>query len=129
MAPDKTPTNPRRDQYWLFWDGACGFCRRSVDWITARDAGSRLLPTPYQQVPNPPMDPALAAACQRAVHLMHPDGRIERAGRACLTALELIGYAPVLVRIMRMPPLIWLLEIGYWLTARNRSFFSRFLFR
>ena len=129
MAPDKTPTTPHPDQYWLLWDGACGFCRRSVDWIVARDTTKRLLPTPYQQVPNPPMDSALATACERAVHLMHPDGRIERAGRACLTALELTGYAPVLMRIMRVPPLIWLLEIGYWLTARNRSFFSRFFFR
>ena len=131
MAPtSKTaPAAPRQSQCWLFWDGTCGFCRRSVDWALSRDEANLLFPTPYQQAPDPPMDPTLTAACARGVHLIHPDGRIERAGRACLTVLQLIGYAPQFVRLLRLPPFIWMLEIGYWLTARNRAFFSRFLFR
>lgn len=131
MAPisKTTPAAPRQGQYWLFWDGQCGFCRHWVDWALSRDEAELLLSTPYQQVPEPPMDPTLTAACARAVHLLHPDGHIERAARACLTVLQLIGCAPRWLRLLRLPPLIWMLEIGYWLTARNRAFFSRLLLR
>ena len=69
------------------------------------------------------------AACAQAVHILHPNGQIERAGRACLTVLQLIGCPSILVRFMRLPPLIWTLEIGYWLVARNRSLFSKIFFR
>jgi len=74
------------------------------------------------------MDEQLQAACGRAVHLRHPDGRMERAGRACLTVLELVGYGR-LARFLRRWPLVWGVEAGYWLVARNRMVFSRFLFR
>ena len=120
---------PRSDQYWLFWDGECGFCRRAVDWARTRDRTDLLLPVPYQQAPDPPMHPKLSAACAHAVHILHPNGQIERAGRACLTVLQLIGCPSILVRFMRIPPLIWTLEIGYWLVARNRSLFSKIFFR
>jgi hypothetical protein len=74
------------------------------------------------------MNPTLIRACRRAVHLQHPDGQLERAGRACLTVLELIGYRR-LAHWGRMRPLVWAIELGYWLVARNRSLFSRWLFR
>jgi predicted DCC family thiol-disulfide oxidoreductase YuxK len=125
----QSPQAPRKDQYWLFWDGECGFCRRSIDWARARDVDNRLLPTPYQQAPDPPMDETLVKACARAVHLLHPDGRLERAGHACLTVLQLIGFPSTLIGLLRLPPLIWALELGYWLAARNRSLVSRLLFR
>lgn len=74
------------------------------------------------------MDEDLLRACRSAVHLCHPDGKIERAGRACLTVLSLMGYRR-LSGALRTRPLLWFVEFGYGLVARNRSFFSRFLFR
>jgi predicted DCC family thiol-disulfide oxidoreductase YuxK len=126
--PDNAPLGPRPGQYWLFWDGECGFCRRWVQWARARDRADLILPTAYQQVPDPPMDAALARACGRAVHLLHPDGHLERAGQACSTVLHLIGFT-ALARLLRLRPLSWAFEIGYWVVARNRAFFSRFFFR
>jgi hypothetical protein len=32
---------------------------------------------------------------------------------------------PWLARILGLPPLVWLVELGYAIVARNRSFFSR----
>lgn len=119
---------PSEDQYWLLWDGACGFCARAAQWALARSRAGLLVTLPYQQAPSPPMDAALAAACRRAVHLRHPDGRMERAGRACLTVLELAGY-PRSARCLRRRPLVWGVELGYWLVARNREWFSALLFR
>ena len=128
VAAERQREAPGLDQYWLFWDGECGFCRRGVAWLKSRDHRNLILPTPYQQAPDPPMDEQLSAACARAVHLLHPDGRLERAARACITALALAGF-PRLARGLRWFPLVWLVEAGYWLVARHRALFSRLLFR
>lgn len=74
------------------------------------------------------MTDALAARCARAVHVLTPDGTLLAAGRACLFVLGKIGW-PRLARVLALPPLVWLVEAGYWVVARNRPFFSRFLFR
>ena len=112
----------------LLWDGDCGFCRRSVVWAERRDAGHAFDAVPYQQAPSPPMTPELRLACARAVHLITPEGRMLRAGRACLWVLQRIGY-PVLARVLASPPLVWAVEVIYWLVARNRRLASRVLFR
>jgi len=112
----------------LLWDGQCGFCRRSVEWAQRRDTGHTFQAVPYQQAPSPPMTPELRKACGRAVHLVMPDGALLRAGRACLWVLERVGF-PVLARVLRVPPLVWAVEVGYWLVARNRQLASRLLFR
>jgi len=83
---------------------------------------------PYQEAPRPPMTDALAERCARAVHVLGPDGTLLAAGRASLFVLERIGF-PRLGRVLRVPPLVWAVEIGYRLVARHRPFFARFLFR
>jgi predicted DCC family thiol-disulfide oxidoreductase YuxK len=112
----------------LLWDGECNFCRRSVEWAERRDEGHALRAIPYQQAPSPPMTPELRVACARAVHVLTPEGEVLRAGRACLWVLQRIGY-PVLARVFALPPLVWVVEVGYWLVARNRGLASRLLFR
>jgi hypothetical protein len=74
------------------------------------------------------MTPELKAACDRAVHVLTPDGRTLKAGRACLYVMGQIGF-PGLARLLSLPPLVWLVESGYWLVARNRALASRVLFR
>lgn len=73
------------------------------------------------------MTPELYAACERAVHVLTADGRVLRAGRASLFVLDGIGYG-WLARPLGLPPLVWLVELCYWIVARNRPFFARFLF-
>ncbi|MEM1022540.1 MAG: DUF393 domain-containing protein [Myxococcota bacterium] len=116
------------EKHLVLWDGECGFCRRSVDWLLALDHESRLEALPYQQAPSPPMTPALASACERAVHVVAVDGRVFRAGRAVLFALDVVGWR-TLAFVGRIPPFIWAIELGYWVVARNRRWFSKLLFR
>lgn len=112
----------------LLWDGDCGFCARSVEWVVRRDTAGAFAPLPYQEAPSPPMTPELRAACSRAVHVLARDGRLLRAGRACLFVLSEIGW-PGAGRILALPPFVWLVELGYWLVARNRGLASRIFFR
>lgn len=84
---------------------------------------------PYQECPSPPLTPALRAQARSAVQVVTADGRHLAAGRAILFALEETHWHVRAVRLARRRPVIWLVELGYWLVARHRSFFGRFLFR
>jgi hypothetical protein len=75
------------------------------------------------------MTDALAARCARAVHVLGGDGTLLAAGRASLFVLERIGWHPRLARLGRVPPLVWLVELGYRIVARHRGVFSRLMFR
>ncbi len=112
----------------ILWDGDCGFCRRAVQWALKRDRSGRLEAVPWQQAPSPPMDEVLSRACARAVHVVREDGSRLRAGRACLFVLDLCGFRAT-AALLGLPPLVWGVEAGYWLVARNRLLFSRLLFR
>lgn len=112
----------------VLWDGDCGFCARSVEWARRRDAEKSLTFVPYQEAPSPPMTPELERACREAVHVITPDGRILRAGRASLYVLERMGWRRC-AKLLRLPPLLWLVELGYRLVAAHRGLASRLLFR
>ena len=70
----------------------------------------------------------LAEACETALHVVTDDGRVLKAGRACLFALAVLGWRRT-ARLLSLPPLVWVVELGYRLVARHRPFFARFLFR
>jgi predicted DCC family thiol-disulfide oxidoreductase YuxK len=83
---------------------------------------------PYQDAPSPPMTDALREACARAVHVITADGRVLRAGRAALYVLSHIGWGRF-ARFLAYPPMVWFVELGYYIVARNRKLFSRIMFR
>ncbi len=114
------------DRHLIVWDGECGFCRRSVHWVLARDGGGVFDAMPFQDVASPPLTPALRAACASAVHVQTRDGVWLRGGRACLFILERVGF-PRLARITGRRPLVWGIELAYWLVAGNRGLFSRLI--
>ena len=112
----------------LLWDGDCGFCRRSAALVCREDAAGVFETSPYQQAPTPPMTPELFSACSRSVHVITSDGRVLRAGRACLFILHELGH-PTLARALLIPPFIWMIELGYRIVAANRPLLSRVFFR
>ena len=74
------------------------------------------------------MTDALARRCERAVHVMTPDGTLLSAGRASLYAMDAVGWHRFSAAFSRRP-LIWLVEGTYRLVADHRQGVSRFLFR
>lgn len=75
------------------------------------------------------MTPTLREQARKAVQVISADGHQLSGGRAILFALEEIEWHPSAVRLAGRRPVIWLVELGYGLVARNRSFFGRILFR
>ena len=97
-------------------------------WARRKDTHSVFQSAPFQEAPTPPMTPDIYSACERAVHVVTSDGRVLKAGRATLFVLERIGWG-WFARLLSYPPLVWLVEIGYWIFAHSRPFFSLFMFR
>lgn len=113
----------------LIWDGDCGFCRNALGWMLQYDHAARIEAVPYQHLPAPPMTPALIRQAERAVQVVTPQGQHLSGGRAVLYVLQQVGWHPALVRLASHRPALWVVELGYWIVARNRTLFSRFLFR
>jgi len=121
--------NEKITKHWLLFDGKCGMCRRTVNWIGRRDKPGQFEIVEFQKAPSPPMTPPLYEACKKAMHLVTDDGEILRGGRAMMFVLERInwGYG-ILPGFLSLPPMIWFVELGYKIIAANRQFFSRFIF-
>ena len=75
------------------------------------------------------MTPQLREQASRAIQVVTIDGHRLAAGRAILFVLAEIGWHPTLSRLGCHRPFIWAIELGYWVVARSRPFFGRFLFR
>lgn len=116
-------------RFLIVWDGECGFCRRAVDWFMRHDREHQFRATPFQDAPDSQLTPAQRTRAERAVLVVTPEGRYRSAGRAVLFALEQIGWHPWLARLGQNKPFVWLVELGYWLVARNRPRLSKLLFR
>jgi predicted DCC family thiol-disulfide oxidoreductase YuxK len=76
------------------------------------------------------MTPELREACREALHVLTADGETLRSGRAALFVLERTTPAwRRLAPALRHPPLIWFVEIGYRIVARNRRLLARVIAR
>ncbi len=117
------------ERHWLLYDGDCGMCRRTVNWIGRRDKDGQFEIIEFQIAPTPPMTPEIYEACKKAMHVVTGDGTIIKAGRSMMYVLKTIngGYG-ILPRFLSLPPMIWFVELGYIIVAANRQFFSRFIF-
>ncbi len=119
---------PSDDRHQVIWDGECLFCGRAMSWFERRDTRGRLSFVAYQAVPSPPMTPEWERACSYALYVQTNSGERLRAGRATLFILDQLGFVWT-ARILGLPPLVWAVEALYWLMARNRRLFGKFLFR
>jgi predicted DCC family thiol-disulfide oxidoreductase YuxK len=108
----------------VLYDGECPFCRACARWVARRDRRNRLALEPYQETGDPRVTAQLRQACQSALHVIHPGGEVDRAGRAVVVVLASLGWP---VGWLRHRPFAWLIEAGYWPIARNRGRLSRFV--
>jgi predicted DCC family thiol-disulfide oxidoreductase YuxK len=102
----------------VLYDGECRLCRCFAQWCERRDRVSRLDLVAYQECPRPPMTDALYEACQRAVHVISPNGEVQRGGKAVIGVFAALGWP---VAWLRWPPFSWAVEAGYWFVAGHRG--------
>jgi predicted DCC family thiol-disulfide oxidoreductase YuxK len=110
------------DQPLLVYDGDCGFCTASAQWITRR--WNRPADAVAWQALGPGRLADLGLSLDdvgRAAWWVDTDGR--RAGGAAAVGRALAwapGWWHLTGRLVLTPPLSWIAPGGYWLVARYR---------
>ena len=109
----------------MIYDGDCGFCRASVDWVLDRDAGQRVRARPFQAEgvlasTGIPRDEA-----ERAVFLVSPDGREWRGAPAAARILRMLPGWAWAGRLLELPGIRWVAARAYRWIADHRSLVSR----
>jgi predicted DCC family thiol-disulfide oxidoreductase YuxK len=110
----------------VLYDGECAFCRACIAWARRRDSRGQFAFLPYQEADETLIDAELRRRCERAVHVLLPSGEAVAAGRAVLFVLERLPKWRW-VRLLRYPPFLWAVELGYRTAAFLRPTLSRFI--
>lgn len=109
----------------LIYDGYCGICTRTVEWVRSRDLAGRIAALPNQT-------PGLAARTgfsradvDRAAWAIDRAGR-RFAGAAAInrSLYELPGWR-FIARLYRLPGIRQIQDLGYRIFAGNRGRFAR----
>lgn len=117
-----------REKNLLFYDGDCGLCQASVDWLQVRDTSSMVSFFPYQ-------DPSVAEKFPQidlehrdlGVQFLTPGGQIFKDEQGIAACLRYIPGWKWLGGLIRFPLFRPFAHLGYRLVAHNRAFISRFL--
>jgi len=109
------------DRPLVLFDGRCGFCR---DWsrrLARWDGRGRLRQVPYQERHRLAGVPALSdAELEEALHVVLPDGRVERGARAVIALLPWLRGGRVLALVARIPGAALVADHAYRWVARRR---------
>lgn len=113
----------------VIFDGDCGICNATRQWVQRRDRASRLSWQPYQRADLPGLVPGLTPEqASRAVYFVQPDGQYYRGARAIFETLRYLpGGWRWLGWIGTLPPVNWLAAIVYRIVAQHRTRISRWL--
>jgi predicted DCC family thiol-disulfide oxidoreductase YuxK len=105
----------------LVFDGACGFCTRSVRLLKAFDRNGRVTAVPFQKSGTPASVGLTLEECKASVWAIAPDGGYYRGAEAvnALMAAALGTAVPLL--LYYLPGIRQLQDFIYFLIAYNRS--------
>jgi predicted DCC family thiol-disulfide oxidoreductase YuxK len=111
----------RAPRHALVFDGHCRLCRRSVALVQAWDRGGRVECLPWQDPATLARFPMLSPeACERALQLVGPDGRVSEGAAAIERLLELLPRGGALAWMLRVPGIRRLADRAYRWVARHR---------
>lgn len=109
----------------LLYDGNCAFCRAWVERIRRWDRRNRIELRPASERSLLPDLPGLSdQAVDAAMHLVLPDGRVYRGGRAIPELLRRLPGGGIPSLLFRVPGVPWLAGLGYDWVARRRHRFG-----
>ena len=107
----------------LVFDGDCGFCRATVEFIR-RLARTDIALVPFSQVDQGSLLTSLnRSEFLASAHYITPDGREYHGGESITRALRLVPGG-LIVGMLHLWGLSWFRELGYALVASNRSLLS-----
>jgi predicted DCC family thiol-disulfide oxidoreductase YuxK len=109
----------------LVYDGHCRLCRRSVALVRAWDRDGIVECVPFQDDSVAARFPMLTReACERALQLVAPDGRVTEGAAAIERLLALLPRGGALAWALRLPGVGALADRAYRWVARHRLRFG-----
>lgn len=104
----------------VFFDGECPLCRREIDLVRRMDWRGRVLCT---DIAAPGFDAAPLGRTHdelmARIHGRLPDGTLVEGVEVFRRMYAALGLGP-LVAVTRLPPVSWMMELGYRWFAKNR---------
>lgn len=114
----------------MLFDGDCGICTASAEWVNARDKGATILVRPYQSY----SDAELAQwgltpeMCSQLLQVVDGAGRVHSGANAInMIGLSLEGLSPLATIPIFFPPILWAEHVVYGIVAANRTKISTML--
>lgn len=114
-------------KHWMIWDGECGLCSHTAQWVRKKDTSRLFQIVTYQNTPRPPMTDAIYETCKSQMVVITSDGRQINGALGILFVLQELGWGGF-AKLLTYPPIVWPIKIGYWLVARNRGVISKWFF-
>lgn len=109
----------------MIYDGNCGFCKRSVAFLLARDRKGVLDSASNLEDPRVLADPELVERSRREMLLFDGDEVYGGAQAALRSWLMVRPWS--WLRLFTWPPFSWIASLVYRWIARNRMLASRIL--
>lgn len=120
-----TALMPRGARLLLIYDGWCGVCTRTVEWVRRRDPAGRVWTLP-NQVPGLKERVGLTRAqVDRAAWAIDRAGRRFAGAAAINRTLEELGGWRFVARLYRLPGIRQIEDLAYAVFAANRGRFAR----
>lgn len=119
---EERSTTPGVRDHTLIYDGECGICRRSMEWVRARDARGRIRIIAFQDPSVAAEFPAIPRAdMENALQLVEDTGERWQGSEAVAHLLGLLPGCRLVGAVLRAPIVRPISRRIYRLVARNRS--------
>ena len=105
----------------LVFDGACGFCTRSVRLLETLDRNRRVKAVPFQKSGVPVSMGLTVEECEETAWAIAPDGRRYRAAEAVNAAVAVAFGTTVPLLLYSLPGIKQLQDLVYSQVASNRD--------
>src|ERR671916_2622122 len=111
----------RPPQLTLVFDGACGFCTRSVRLLKALDRNRRVAAVPFQKTGTPASVGLTLEECKASAWAIASDGGYYRGAEAVNALVAAALETAVPLRLYYLPGIRQLQDFIYSVVASNRS--------
>jgi predicted DCC family thiol-disulfide oxidoreductase YuxK len=124
-APSGKPLLPPGARLLLIYDGWCGVCTRTVEWVRRYDPAGRVAALPNQTPGLKERAGLTRTEVDRAAWVIDRAGRRLAGAAAINRTLEELGAWRLLARLYRLPGIRQLEDLAYALFAAHRGRFAR----
>lgn len=112
----------------VLFDGDCGICTATAQWVERKDQNQAFEVKPFQAYSEEDLSRVGLnyEMCKELLQVVDPSGRVFAGANAVnFVGLRLFPISIGVAALQFFPPLIWLEHLAYGVVARNRTLISQ----